>query len=146
MTVNFYHVAEGNLVSAIIRLLEKVYFSGQRCIFFSPLDDRVKTVDKTLWTYSTNAFVPHGDKNLGFSSKQPIYFTSGMENPNGATTLMLVDAFEHENFCLFDKVISVFEEQQQAEQALLIWKDFEKKGANANYWLQTSKGWEQMTS
>ncbi|MDR0632018.1 MAG: DNA polymerase III subunit chi [Holosporaceae bacterium] len=143
MEVSFYHVAEGNLIPSIIRLLEKAYLSGQRCIFFSPVEERVKLVDKILWTFSTNAFIPHGDKSLGFCEQQPIYFTSQFENPNDAKTLVLVDTLDHKKPGNFEKIVLIFEEKQQAENANLIYDDLKKNGENVNYWKQTPNGWEK---
>jgi DNA polymerase-3 subunit chi len=145
METNFYHVAEGNLISSIVRLLEKIYASGQRCVFFSPLEERLKIVDKTLWTFSTNAFIPHGDRSLGFCEKQPIYFTNQFENPNGAKTLLLVDTLDYQNYAGFEKVFFVFESKREAEDAELLFNDLKKEKENVNYWKQSSKGWEKLT-
>ena len=95
MELNFYQVMSGNLVPSVVRLLDKVYHSGKRCVFYSPIEERVKVVDKTLWTFSTNAFVPHGDKELGYSDFQPIYMTSEVKNPNQAVVLVLIDSFDY---------------------------------------------------
>jgi DNA polymerase-3 subunit chi len=144
METAFYQTAEGNLLSSVVKLLEKVYASGQRCVFFSPVEERRKVVDKALWTFSTDAFIPHGDKSLGFCEKQPIYFADQAENPNGAKTLMLVDAFDCKNMRDFEKIFFVFEEKSQAETAKALCDDLKKNGENVNYWKQNPKGWEKL--
>ncbi|MDR2158060.1 MAG: DNA polymerase III subunit chi, partial [Holosporaceae bacterium] len=107
-------------------------------------EDRVKIVDKTLWTFSTNAFIPHGDRSLGFCEKQPIYFTSQLENPNGAKTLLVVDTLDYPRRSEFEKIFFVFEDKRRAENANLLFEDLKKEKENVNYWKQSSKGWEKL--
>lgn len=145
MELNFYHVAERGLVPSVIKLLEKIYLSKKNCVFFSPIKDRVAVIDKTLWTFSTNAFIPHGDKSLGFSDKQPIYFTSELENPNRAKILFLVDSFDFQIWNNdFERIIFVFEDDSQAKTAMNLFEDLKKKKENVNYWKQSQTGWEKL--
>lgn len=144
MEVSFYQIADDNLVPSVVRLLEKVYATGKRCIFFSPLEERVKLVDKTLWTFSTNAFIPHGDKSLGYVEQQPIYFTDEFENPNSATVIVMMDSFDYKSFnCDWEKILFVFGESE-SEQAVVLYHDLKKNQENVNYWKQSSKGWEKL--
>lgn len=144
MEISFYQIADGNLVPSVVRLLEKVYSTGMRCIFFSPIEERVKIVDKTLWTFSTNAFIPHGDRALGYCDQQPIYFTDTAENPNQAKAIVLVDSFDYKSFnTQFDKVLLVFDDSV-ADQARQLYGDLKKTAENVNYWQQSSKGWTKL--
>lgn len=133
------------LVPATIRLLEKVYLSGSRAVFFSPILERVELIDKSLWTYSTSAFIPHGNKRLGFSESQPIYFTDTFENPNSATTLVLMDTFDFTNplYANFEKVIVIFEDTTMVSEIEKMYRDLKDSGKNVNYWRQSPKGWEK---
>ncbi len=145
MEINIYHVFKGNLISSVIRLLEKSYLSGKRCIFYSPIDDRVKTIDKALWTFSTNAFIPHGDKTTGFAEQQPIYFTDCIENPNNADILVIMDTFEYENIeGSFKKIMFVFEDTAQISIAEDFYQTLKKADENVNYWKQSQSGWEKL--
>ena len=145
MELNFYHVMNGNLVPSVAKLLEKVYDSGKKSVFFSPLEDRVKIVDKTLWTFSKNAFIPHGDKSLGFSELQSVYLTSEIENPNKATVLVMTDDFDYKSWNQdFERVICIFEDDNSAEVAQSMFSDLKNQGENVKYWKQSQKGWEKM--
>ncbi|MDR3179655.1 MAG: DNA polymerase III subunit chi [Holosporaceae bacterium] len=133
-------------LSVILGLLEKVYHSGKRCICFSPLEERIKVVDKALWTFSTNAFIPHGDKKLGFCDQQPIYFTHIQENPNKATVLMMLDSFDYDSWKNdFEKIIFVTgsEFQDKTQLAVLdeLQSDLKKNLKNVKYWKHSPKGW-----
>ncbi|MBO6055661.1 MAG: DNA polymerase III subunit chi [Alphaproteobacteria bacterium] len=145
MELNFYHVMSGNLVPSVAKLLEKVYDSGKKSVFFSPLEDRVKIVDKTLWTFSKNAFIPHGDKSLGFSELQSVYLTSEIENPNKATVLVMTDDFDYKSWNQnFERVICIFEDDDSAEIAQSMFSDLKNQGENVKYWKQSQKGWEKL--
>lgn len=145
MELSFYQVKSENLVSSAVKLLEKIYNSEKRCIFYSPLEERVQLVDKSLWTFAKMAFIPHGDKSSGFSEQQPIYFTSVVDNPNKAKVLMSVDSFEYQNWGNeFEKVIFIFADQVQESKAHELFEDLKKQGENVNYWKQNPRGWEKI--
>lgn len=135
------------LVSAVVKLLEKVYLSGKRAVFFSPISERVELIDKALWTYSTNAFIPHGDKHLGFTESQPIYFSDTFENPNDASILILMDTFDLTNplYADFEKIMVVFEDTTVVQDMEKIYRDLKDAGKNVNYWKQSPKGWEKLS-
>lgn len=146
MELNFYHVMNGNLVPSVVKLLEKVYDSGNRCVFFSHLEERVKIVDKTLWTFSKNAFIPHGDKSLGFPELQSVYLTSEIENPNQSTVLMVTDGFDYKSWSEnFERVIFVFEDDSSAETARSMFEDLKNQRENVKYWRQSRSGWEKLS-
>lgn len=151
MTFSIYQVVSPKgssfLIQAVVKLLEKVYLSGSRAIFFSPILERVELIDKSLWTYSNNAFIPHGDKQLGFSESQPIYFTDIFENPNNATVLVLMDTFDFMNpsYANFEKVIVVFEDTTVVPEIEKTYRDLKDSGKNVNYWRQSAKGWEKLS-
>ncbi len=146
MELNFYHVMSGNLVPSVVKLLEKVYDSGKKCIFFSPIEDRVQVVDKTLWTFSKNAFIPHGDRSLGFSELQSVYLTSEIENPNQATVLMMTDDFDYKSWSEgFERIIFVFEDDDSAEAAHSLFEDLKSQRENVKYWKQSRSGWEKLS-
>lgn len=147
MEFAIYQSISGNLTSVVVKLLEKIYLSGNKAVFFSPITERVDIINKTLWTYSTNAFIPHGDKRMGFEDQQPIYFTDVLKNPNKATILMLVDTFdltnkEYENF---EKIMLIFEDISKTDEVKKIYLSLKDNGKNVNYWKQSPKGWEKLS-
>lgn len=142
MEINIYQTTEGQLISVIVRLLEKAHLSGYNCLFFSHILERVEIVDKTLWTFSTNSFIPHGSKKLGFIDKQPIYLTNEYENPNNSEILIIVDSFDYSKFNKnFKKIMMVFEDASQLEHIQVIYQDLKNSNKNVNYWKQSATGW-----
>ncbi len=145
MEYGIYNIESGNLVNSSVRLLEKIYNSGKRCVFYSPLAERVALIDRTLWTFSTNVFIPHGDKNLGFSEKQPIFFTDNLNvNPNGATILMMLDSLDYQSwngYEKFERIVMMFDDAESQLISEKLFVDLKKGGENVNYWKQSPKGW-----
>lgn len=147
MKYSIYQVIPDGIITAVVKLLEKVYSSGERAVFFSPLIERVDVINKALWTFSTTAFIPHGDKNLGFSDMQPIYFTDKFENPNNASVLVLMDTFDITNssYETFARIMLIFGDSSKVKEAEEIYRNLKEGGKNVNYWKQSPKGWEQLS-
>lgn len=146
MEFNLYKVMSGNLLNATIRLLDKIYQLNKRCVLYSPIEERINFIDKALWTFSTNAFIPHATKALGFCEEQPIYLTGETENPNSAEVLFLVDSFDYKAWCEvhnFEKIIFVFEDA--GKDAINLYESLKKNKEHVNYWQQTKTGWESLS-
>jgi DNA polymerase-3 subunit chi len=142
-----YETETGALQPVAMGLLEKGYASGNRCIFYSPLEERVKVIDKTLWTFSTNAFVPHGDRSVGFCEQQPIYMTNIVENPNEAKILMIMDSYDYQiwNAYQFDRIMLLWEQNDNVADAVNnLRQDLQKNLKKVVYWRQSQKKWTKI--
>ena len=145
MEYNFYSLRPAGFSNTFARLIEKIYTSGKRAVVSCNSEEKMADLNRVLWTFSVNSFIPHGDQHFGFSKDQPVYFTTGIENPNSAQILVLVDSFIANPWSGFDfeKIIFAFsddaEASNRAEKVLL---DLKKINASVNYWQQTSKSWE----
>ncbi|MDR3155973.1 MAG: DNA polymerase III subunit chi [Holosporaceae bacterium] len=148
MEISIYHISRGNLVSAVTRILEKVYLSGERCVFSSPVEERTSFLDRALWTFTPLSFVPHGNGKSGFCDQQPIYFTTDHENPNKAKVLLLMDTFDfsawYDQNIFFEKIILMFEDESQIALADALYKNLKNEKRNVNYWKQSYRGWEKI--
>ena len=58
--------------------------------------ERVEALNRALWTYGRDSFLPHGTRDDGFAEDQPMFLTDQADYPNGATVLVLVDGAEAE--------------------------------------------------
>lgn len=143
MEFDFYNTFADNLIPSLVRILSKIYASGQRCIFFSPIEERVQIIDKALWTFSTNEFIPHGDKTFGFEDKQPIYLATDFKNPNGAKILVLVDTLDYQQYSSgMQRILFFFEDKIQEYKALC--NTLQNANENVNYWCQSERGWNKI--
>ena len=145
MEVSFYQISNERFVQSLVRLLEKIFQTGARCLFYSPSEERIRVLDKTLWTFSTNAFIPHGDASLGFADQQSVYLTNKIENPNKSEILLLADSFEYEQFPFdFKRLVFAFaDSEREIQQASALFNHLKNKYECVHYWRQSQKGWEK---
>ena len=87
----FYHLTRSGLDQALPRLLEKAHQSGARVVVRCTAPERLDQLDRLLWTYRNDAFLPHGTKADGRGEHQPIWLTTATDRPNEATILVIVD-------------------------------------------------------
>jgi DNA polymerase-3 subunit chi len=111
--ISFYQALPGNQEKASCQLLEKCYKGNYKVLVRLSNEELQESLNKSLWTFAQKAFVPHGSKNDPLAEVQPIYITTGTENPNGANVLMLVGTIEGV-YEQFERVFVVFDDLQGA--------------------------------
>ena len=85
--VDFYHLQKGNIEETLPKLLEKAYNTKKHILIKIGTEERVEFLNTHLWIYDEQSFLPHGSKKDGNSEMQPIWLTSGNDNPNNASIL-----------------------------------------------------------
>ena len=143
--VGFYHLRRTALEPALGQLLEKVLASGQRAVVRASSPERVETINRALWTYGRDSFLPHGSREDGFPEDQPVFLTDEADYPNGATVLILVDGADAEPPPGFGRCVYMFDGNEPAavEQARAAWRRWREQGASVTYWQQTERGWRK---
>jgi DNA polymerase-3 subunit chi len=141
----FYHLQRTALEPALGRLLERVLASGQRAVVRVASADRVEALNRALWTFGRDSFLPHGSRADGFAEDQPVFLTDEADYPNGATVLVLVDGIEVEPPPQFGRCLYLFDgnDPQAVERARALWRKLREQGAQIAYWQQTERGWRQ---
>lgn len=142
--VDFYHLQSQPLEAILPKLLEKAYATGKSTLLRIGNDERVDFLNAMLWTYSDQSFLPHGSRKDGNAELQPIWLTSGTDNPNMASLLFLVDgavatAAELEKF---NRVFNIFDghSEDAVKQARAFWKEAKAAGYECHYWQQNAQG------
>jgi len=146
MEVGFYHLRRSALEPALGRLLEKVLASGQRAVVQASSPDRVEALNRALWTFGGDSFLPHGSRDDGFAEDQPVFLTASADYPNGASVLVLVDGAEAEPAAQFSRCLYLFDghDEQAVAAARERWRQWRARGASVTYWQQTERGgWQQ---
>jgi DNA polymerase-3 subunit chi len=107
----------------------------------------VAALNERLWTYDDASFLPHGAAGDGDPMTQPIFLTSGLENPNAATMLVRLSGAETaEGDDSFDLVVILFEGGDEAAlaHARSEWRRLKDQGRTISYWRESDEGgWEQ---
>jgi DNA polymerase-3 subunit chi len=141
----FYHLTRTALEPALGRLLERVLASGQRAVVVASSPERVEALNRALWTFGRESFLPHGSREDGFAEDQPVYLTDQASFPNGATVLVLVDGAELEPPSQFTRCLYMFEgnDEDALARARHLWRRLRESGAALTYWQQTERGWQK---
>ena len=146
--VNFYHLQKITVEQALAKLLEKAYSTGKHIVVKVGNEERVEFLNTALWAYDDQSFFPHGSKKDGNAGNQPIWLTSGDDNPNDATILFLVDGarYEADKISSFERVLNIFDDndKEALNWSREFWKQLKAQDNECYYWQQDEKGsWQQ---
>ena len=144
--VLFYHLQAQPLEEVLPGLLERSLERTWRVVVESGVPERVKELDDLLWTFRDDSFLPHGAQGDGYEDAQPIYITSGPENPNGANVRFLVHNASLPDQIDYDRLVIMFNGDVDAEVqgARVHWKSLQGSEHEATYWQQNERGrWEK---
>ena len=146
----FYCLERKTVEDILPGLLERTIERGWRAIVRVDSDERLRALDVHLWTYAEQSFLPHGTHETGYASQQPVYLTTGSENPNDATVLFIaageIPCDWPGPFEKFARVVVMFDGQNpaNASAARHSWLAAQRAGHSAAMWRQNSSGkWEQ---
>jgi len=139
----FYHLESRPAEQVLPVLLARSMERGWRVVVQVGSPDRLQAIDSHLWTFSDEAFLPHGTAADGFVEEQPIYLTTGEENPNGATVRILVDrALPPADLSAYARVVLMFSgaDEEALAEAREQWKILKAAGHEVTYWQQDRRG------
>ncbi len=144
--VLFYHLDRLPLERVLPDLLERCIERGWKAVVQVAADERLEALDAHLWTYRDDTFLPHGTTKDGRPGEQPVFLTTGDDNPNGAQVRFLADGTDVEDFSPYQRIVILFDgnEVESVEQARAKWKVVKAAGHEATYWQQNDRGrWEK---
>ena len=145
----FYHLQRQSLEEVLPILLARALERNMRCVIEAGSDERVTALDDWLWTYSDESFLPHGSSRDGDPEMQPVWLTSGSDNPNGAVLRFLVDGVAPDTAAAdaaLSRVMVMFDgrDEEQLAQSRAAWKRLKGAGAALSYWQQDEDGrWQK---
>jgi DNA polymerase-3 subunit chi len=150
MEVAFYQLTTTPLEKMLPKLLEKTYASNQRAVVLVDSQERLELLNSVFWTYSTNAFLPHGSAADApeTHSRQPIWLTTEVENPNGASLIISTSGALIKPSSGFNRCLDVFDGNipdflTAANNRL---KHYQNLGVACVYWRQNMQGgWEDIS-
>lgn len=146
LETSFYKLTTTPIEKAVPRLIEKIYYSGQRIVILVENNEMVKTIDDGLWAYSTKHFIPHATHLDEHSDEQPVYITSKIENPNNASIGVIIGDVDYRKL-LVSKLLFIFDGNvaDQLELARKRWKIFQEEDHELIYWQQKiDSSWEKL--
>ena len=140
----FYHLTRSALEPALGRLLERVLDSGLRAVVRAGSAERAEALNRALWQFGRDSFLPHGTRADGSAEDQPVFLTDREDYPNGATVLVLVDGAETDP-AGFRRCLYLFHggDELAVVRARDLWRRWRERGMALTYWQQTERGWQK---
>jgi DNA polymerase-3 subunit chi len=148
--VRFYHLERARLESVLPVILERCHQRGERVLVLASSAERVVALAALLWTYKPDSFLPHGTARDGEAAAQPIFLAAAedqaIENPNGATVLILSDGAQHPAVGAFRLACELFDGHDEAAVAAAReqWRHYRAAGHTVVYFQQDDGGkWQE---
>ena len=144
--VLFYHLERSTLEQVLPSLLEKCLERQWNVVVQTGTVQKSEELNRMLWSYRDDSFLPHGTKKNGNESLQPIFISDDDANPNKASVRFLLDGAGLGDISGYIRVIFIFTGHDVAAvaQARENWKTVKAAGHEATYWQQNAASrWEQ---
>lgn len=146
--VLFYHLTNRPLEQAAPQILEKCVERGWRVVVRTGSPERAEGLNRLLWTYRDDGFLPHGTAANGHAAAQPIYLTAGPETPNEPDVLLLCDGAvaDATEMGRYMRALLMFDghDEEAVGAARKAWTSVKDAGLKAVYWAQSDAGgWEK---
>lgn len=144
--VMFYHLERQSLEEVLPVLLEKALARGWRAVVEVPDADTLDALDRHLWTYRDDSFLPHASERDDPGTRQPVWLTMGQSNPNRADIRFLTGRVDPSEVERYLRVVLLFsaDDPTAVEHARRQWKPLRQAGHECTYWQQTARGgWER---
>lgn len=145
MKVDFYHLTRQPLDRVLPQIAEKVLAASDRLLIVVGDEAERARLDRLLWTYAPDAFLPHAQVGVGDDQRQAILLAPDIDAANGARQIALADGIWRPDALDFDRVFHFFDEQRIAD-ARASWRSLaDCDGVERRYWRHNDQGrWEQL--
>lgn len=138
----FYHLERQTLEDVLPVLLERTLARGWRAVV-KVSDEMVRdALDRHLWTYRDDSFLPHGTAADGRAEHQPVWLTTSEENPNGAQVRFCADGAAPGAVEAYERVVILFsaDDAGAVAAARRHWTSLKAAGHVCTYWQQKPAG------
>lgn len=144
MQVDFYHLTVRPLEQVLPRICERVLADGGRLLIVAADEGQRAGLDRLLWIYAPDSFLPHALLGAGEDADQPILLAPDVNAANRARHIALVDGEWRDAALDFDRAFHFFDEAR-IRPARAAWKALgDRAGVERRYWKQNDAGrWEQ---
>jgi len=144
MQVDFYHLTAQPLERVLPRIAERVVEGGGRLLVVADSDEQRMAIDRLLWTYAPDSFLPHAVADGESDAAQPILIAANTAPANAARNIALADGIWRDEALGFDRAFHFFDAERIVE-ARAAWKALaDRPDVERRYWKQNDAGrWEQ---
>ncbi len=145
MQVDFYHLTDMPIERVLPAIAEKVLAGGHRLLVVVADAEQRTGLDRLLWSYTPESFLPHAQLGNDDDTVQPILLAPDVNAANGARYIALADGEWRDDALDFDRVFHFFDEER-IRDARTAWKGLAGRDDMVrHYWKQNDAGrWEQV--
>lgn len=144
MQVDFYHLTATPLDRALPSIAERVVASGARLLIVAEGEAQRAALDRLLWSYAPDSFLPHAIAGADNDAAQPVLIAPDVNAANQARHIALVDGQWRDEALTFDRAFHFFD-SDHIRAARDAWKGLAgRERVERRYWKQNDAGrWEQ---
>ncbi|GAA5094041.1 DNA polymerase III subunit chi [Bartonella acomydis] len=146
MDILFYHLTQSTLGDILPTLVERALARFGKVIIQCVSKEQCDAIDMRLWIYSDEAFIGHGTACDQYPNLQPVFLTTGQENPNDSKIRFLIEGAVCLDIEAYQRLVVIFDGQndEQLNFARVQWKKYKMENHNLTYWQQTEdRCWEK---
>lgn len=142
----FYHLTQSTLEDILPTLVERALGRFSRVTIQCVSKERRDAIDTRLWVYADEAFIGHGTECDQYPNFQPVFLTTGQENPNDSKIRFLIEGAVCSDINAYQRLLVLFDGQSD-EQLHIVraqWKKYKMENHNLTYWQQTEdRSWKK---
>ena len=140
MQVDFYQLGAAPIGAVLPRIAERVIAAGARLLVVCADAGRLDALDRDLWSYAPDAFLPHGRIGQGGEAHQPVLLATAIEPLNAARNIALVDGQWREQALAFERTFHFFDDDT-VDAARAAWRSLAGvDGLERRFWRQDETG------
>ncbi|MBL4854690.1 DNA polymerase III subunit chi [bacterium AH-315-J19] len=143
----FYHLQQSTLEAVLPDILEKTRAKNWRALIkigetFGDPGAEMARLDKFLWTYKQDAFLPHGRDDEPLAEHQPILLSCTCEKAEGIDVVILVDGAEMQDVSAAERCITILDGRNEQDKTIARkrWKQANDAELTTAYWQQDDHG------
>ncbi|WP_273756483.1 DNA polymerase III subunit chi [Bartonella sp. MM73XJBT] len=146
MDILFYHLTQSTLEDILPTLVERALARFSKVTIQCVSKEQRDAMDMRLWVYADEAFIGHGTECDQYQNLQPVFLTTGQENPNDSKIRFLIEGASCSDIDSYQRLVVIFDGNND-EQLNLVraqWKKYKMENHNLTYWQQNEdRGWEK---
>ena len=137
----FYHLEHTTLESALPTLLEKTLAKGWRARVQCADGLAMKDLDRYLWTYRKDSFLPHGRDDEPMSDSHPIVLSAKAATVS-EDIIFLIGGAEPGDISAVKRCVTLVDSRDDHGRAVARarWAKAKEDGIEVSYWRQNDNG------